>query len=103
MKARLARIRKPWHRLLIGVAITLMLSLEHRMSKHLRAHWVGWRAPKPKRLAFYIFAAIIIAGHIISNTPMLWAIAWGAAFSIFVICQSFTIIARRLGPAANIT
>ncbi len=61
-----------------------------------RAHWVGHRANKPNRLAFYFFAAVIIAGHVVARDHMLWAVAWGSAFSLFVIYRSLIIIVRHL-------
>lgn len=62
-----------------------------------RAHWVGAQIAKPHRLASVVLAIMVIGGIFLAPHPVQaihWSIAWGSAFSTFVIYQSLTVIRR---------
>ena len=64
-----------------------------------RAHWVGAQIAKPHRLAFTALAAVLLIGIIKAphiQAALYWSIAWGSAFSVFVIYKSTLLIYQQI-------
>ena len=56
-----------------------------------RVHWVGAQVAKPHRLPFILLGLLVLAG--VFNAPhihaaLYWSIAWGSAFSLFILYRT---------------